>query len=536
MRHGSCLEHGHAHEREHAAWSRRDFLVRTGLAAGGVSFMLGARPMTAFAQAPLLVRLAGESTDRILVLVQLSGGNDGLNTVVPIENEVYYNHRPTIAVPKAEALRLSDTVGLHPAFASLMPMWADGHMGVVHTVGYPDQSRSHFRGTDIWATASDAEAFESTGWTGRYLAGDNPDWLLNPPAYPLAVRVGGATATLFQSRYGNLSMTFSDAGQFSRFVQQGGFYDEAAVPQTSYGEAMRFARGVANASYRYVGAVQSAATRAVNRAEYPNGGFADSLAVVARLIRGNLGSRVYTVAKGGFDTHAMQGASAGGHADLLRDLSNSLAAFFADLKQDGLDERVLVATFSEFGRTLGENGSRGTDHGAAAPMILLGSGLNGGLYGTQSPLTPAALTGGDPRFTTDFRSVYATVLDGWFGLPAGEVDTLLGRRFERLGFARPAATAADVPDAPAGFTLGAPFPNPSAGAATIPFALDRAGHARLSVYDALGREVAVLADGALGAGVHRVRFDPPGAWAAGTYFVRLETASGSRTQPVVRVR
>jgi uncharacterized protein (DUF1501 family) len=534
LRHGALLAHGAAHAHDHDTWTRRDFVTRMGLAAAGVSFLMGRTPTTAFARSPLLAPVDPHA-DRILVLVQLAGGNDGLNTLVPHGNDVYYSKRPTIGIPSRDVLRLDDGHGLHPALDPLMPLWGDGRMAVVHNVGYQQQSRSHFRGTDVWSTGSDADQNLTTGWTGRYLADAYDDLLANPPAFPLAVRVGGGPSVLFQSDAGNLGMTFSDSDAFARFLDQGGFYDPDRVPDTTYGRELAFARTVTNASYRYVAAVQDAAGRAANRVEYAGGGLGRNLSVVARMIRGGLGTRLFLVSQGGYDTHAAQGGSEGRHASLMADLGGGVASFLGDLAADGLDERVAVMTFSEFGRTLAENGSGGTDHGAGAPLFLFGRGLTPGLFGAPSPLTPDALYGGDPRSSTDYRQVYSTLLERWFGLDGALVDGFFPRRFDRLGFLSGTSTSAAYARGPGGGLALSVLPHPVRQSAAVRMDLPAGGRARLVLFDAQGRRVALLAEGTFAAGRHDAGLDAS-ALAPGLYLARLDTDGGSATHPITVVR
>ena len=503
------------------------------MAAAGVSFTLHGRTLSAFGRGLQAHSLHAMESDRILVLIQMNGGNDGLNTVIPVRNDVYFQRRPTIAITRDQSLLLDDETGLHPAMQALEPLWGQGKMAVVHNVGYENQTRSHFRGTDVWVTGSGVDDYEGTGWTGRYLADSYADYLSNPPVYPLAVRVGSASPTLFQSRFGQVGMTFADSRQFQSFVAQGGYYDTADVPATVYGQELAFVREVTNASFRYVEAVQHAADRAENLAAYP-GGLGGSLAVVARMIRGELGTRIYSVSLGGFDTHSSQGGTSGTHANRLRDLADAVSAFFADLAADGLDRRVLVMTFSEFGRTLNENGSGGTDHGAGAPMLVFGGGVAGGLYGTQSDLRD--LYGGDPRYTTDYRSVYGTVLHDWFGLSDPEVDGLLDGSFDRLGFVGDAMqVGSERASVPGRFNLEQNYPNPFNPETLISFRLDRPGHVRLAVYDAGGRHVRTLVDAEQPAGKHTARFaanDLP----SGAYLYRLETPDGAQSRLMHLIR
>ncbi len=530
-RHGACLHHGDAHERDHAAWSRRDFLTRVGLATAGTVLTIGNHTIRAFGQSPLLRALQQSATDRILVLVQLNGGNDGLNTVIPVENDIYYNNRPTIAIPKNSAVLLDNDTGLHPGMSALEPLWLDGKMSLIHNVGYPRQSRSHFEGTVNWSTARDQGAPESTGWLARYLTEEHPDFFTNPLDYPLAVRVGGP-ATLFQSAAGNLAVTFSDASDLERFVQQGGFYDTENVPATLYGAELAYIRSVTNASFRYVESVQTASDAGANLSAYPPGGLATSLAVVARMLRGGLPTNLYTVSRGGFDTHSGQGGAQGSHANLLSDVATSVAAFMSDLAQDGLDQRVVVMTFSEFGRTLRENGSGGTDHGAGAPMLLFGAGLSGGIYGSQSNLVD--LYGGDPMFTTDYRSVYATLLQDWLGLEAAAVDSVLGGSFTPMGFVEDVASVANdpSPELPAGLSLHQNYPNPFNPTTTIRFDLPTSSDVHLAVFDMNGRRVRSLVERRLPAGSHSINFDAD-RLPSGAYVYRLQTDGKTVTRTMI---
>ncbi|MCB0719346.1 MAG: DUF1501 domain-containing protein [Bacteroidetes bacterium] len=533
LRHGARLQDGDAHSVDHERWSRRDFMYRFGLGSLGASFMFGRNPITAFGSTPLLNAIQSAGTDRVLILIQMNGGNDGLNMVVPVNNDIYYQRRPTIAIPKNQSILLDSETGIHPAMGALEPMWTNGNMSVVHNVGYPNQTRSHFEGTVNWSTARNQGSAESTGWLGRYLVDGHPDIFSNPADYPLAVRVGGP-ATLFQSTAGNLSVTFGDAQDFQRFINQGGFYDANNVPSTVYGSELAFVRNVTNASFRYVESVQVASQNGSNQAEYPNSGLAQSLAVIARMLRGGLGTTLYTVSRGGFDTHSNQGSVTGGHAGLVGDVASSVAAFYEDLAADGLDQRVMVMTFSEFGRTLSENGSRGTDHGSAAPMMLFGTGLAGGIYGTPSNLT--TLQGGEPVHSTDYRSVYATVLQDWFGLEDGTVNDILGASFARMGFVEDKLQVGLEQGQHANsFELRPNYPNPFSDLTTIEFDQVSSGHVKLDVYSIEGRHVQTLIDDHRPSGRQSVEFRS-GRLPSGTYLYRLTTSSGTQTRQMTLLK
>ena len=525
------LDHGAAHDHDHEAWTRRQFLRGLGLGAAGAALWGGAAPARALAGSPLLGALGAAETDRVLVLVQLAGGNDGLNTVVPVRNDLYYQARPTLAVPRAEALPLDAETGLHPALAGLRPTWDDGRLAVVQSVGYDAPSLSHFRATDIWLSGSDADDVLSTGWLGRSMGAVYPDYAAAPPAAPPAVQIGASAPLLFQGDGAGYSMSVFDVDQFLRVVQSGVAYDAADVPATPGGAELAFLRTVANDAFRYRDAIAEATGRGANAADYPDGGFAKTLGAVARLVKGRMDTRVYLVSLKGFDTHATQ---ADRHGLLLGRLADGLAAFYADLGATGDDDRVLTLTFSEFGRRVDENGSAGTDHGTAAPLFMMGPAVGGGLWG-EAPDLGDLDRAGNLRHTTDFRQVYATVLERWLGIDEAAVASALGGAFPALDVLPARAATSTKSIAITGFLLDPPRPNPLRSAAAVAYALPAPGPARLSAFDVAGRRVAVLADGPHGAGRHTARFDAH-ALAAGVYVLRLETPGGavSRHATVVR--
>ena len=525
-----ALEHGAAHDRDHAQWTRRDFLVRSGLAVAAGGMALNGTPVRALSRSPLLEHLARLDTDRVLVLLQLNGGNDGLNTVVPKTNDLYYAARPTLGIPSGDTIGLSDDYGLHPAMEALEPVWGEGRMGVLHSVGYPDPDLSHFRSTDIWVTASDADETLQTGWAGRYLDAEFPDFGTAPPDYPPAVQIGTSTPLLFQGAGGAMGMSVLDVDLFLQIAQGGTPYDPLDVPPLPYGDELAYVREVANASFRYLDAIQAATDAGSNDVAYPGGPLAAALSATARLIKGELGARVYLVGLGGFDTHANQ---TGQHAALLQTLAEAVAAFHADLGVTGHGDRVLTATFSEFGRRIAENGSAGTDHGTAAPLFVFGDGVAGGLYGDGPDLADTDEFG-NLLHSTDFRAVYATLLREWFGLSTDTAADVLGGSFGTVPFVgqpvpvQPAAT-------PAAFGLDAPFPNPARTSTTLRFHLSEAGAVRLDLYTLTGRRVTTLASGMHRAGTHAVSVALSGL-PSGTYVCRLEAAGVQRSQKLTLVR
>ena len=531
-RHGISLEHGEAHSHDHQTWTRRSFLSTLGIGALGSGLMLGGMPVNAMARTKFLNRLLAADNDRVLILIQLSGGNDGLNMVVPIENDVYYQKRPTIAISKSDAFGLSEEIGLHPAMMNLETMWGNGNMAVFNNVGYDAPNRSHARATDIWTSGSSSNTNLGTGWAGRFLVEDNPDFIANPPEFPLGVRIGGS-ANLFQSEFGNLGVTFGGASQFAQFLEQGGFYNEESAPDNDFGRSLSFARKVANSSFKYLESIQDAADNAVNLGEYPNSGLSRSLAIVGRLIRGGLKTKVFLVSKGGFDTHNNQGGTEGGHAELLADIANSVQAFYADLATDELKDRALTMTFSEFGRTLDENSSQGTDHGSSAPVMVFGP-VNGGIYGEHANLTDLDRSG-DPVFGMDYRSIYSSILNSWFGLEITDTETVLQGEFEDLGFVDPVATSTERTQHPQNFKLHQNYPNPFNPSTLISFTLPSSVSVRLQVFDTKGSLVQTLVESTLNAGEHQLRFDGANL-PSGLYIYRLQTPYGTSSKTMTLIK
>jgi len=369
----------------------------------------------------------------ILVAVQLAGGNDGLNTIVPYTNDHYLSARPTLALKGGEVLKVDDTFGFHPALSGLKALYDAGQMAVYHGVGYPNPNRSHFRSTEIWHTASDADKFERHGWLGRYF--DNACQGADPtvglalgrqmPQAFAAKRPGVALENPEQYRLGSMDLAAEDEMESSepflrRMSDPAMLTDEATQSGASItavngtisapGSALDYLERTALDAQVSSDQILSIAQKAANKAQYPASQFANNLKLVARLIAGGLPTRVFYLSQGGYDTHTGQ---SGSHERLLRDFSAAMHAFIQDLKAQGNHERVLVMTFSEFGRRVKQNANGGTDHGAAAPMFLFGGKLKPGLHGKFPSLAPNDLHNGDPKFTVDFRSIYAGILQQW---------------------------------------------------------------------------------------------------------------------------
>ena len=399
----------------------RRSLLAGGLALGGLT-LLSSRAHGA-------VRLLGSprlgAAPRTLLLLQLSGGNDGLNTVVPYADDAYHRARPKVGIPAGEVLRLDDHVGLHPELHQLHARCSEGKLAVVQGCGYPEPVRSHFRSMEVWHAGDPAVRARKSGWIGRLAethlaaAEPNPNLVVHlgtsaPYSLHSVTQPPVAVGTPSGYRWAGA------AEEVEAYGMTGDMDGERKEPETN----LDFLRQVLADGQASSAAIRRAAASYRTPVEYPRDPFAAALRDLAALVHGELGTRVFSIELGGFDTHTEQPNR---HRQLLQKLDQGLGAFLADVERSEIGREVLVLAFSEFGRRVAENGSRGTDHGAAGPMFLAGAAVKGGLHGEHPSLTD--LDDGDLRFGIDFRRVYATVLQGWFGADAAAV---LGGRFAPL--------------------------------------------------------------------------------------------------------
>ena len=526
---GARLEDGELHEKAHATWSRRQFLRGIALSGAAVSMGLNGRTVSATIASPLLQALSRSSPDRILVIIQLRGGNDGLNTVIPISNDIYHNARPNIRVWNAQALD-SDT-GLHPALSRLVPLYQEGKLEIIQNVGYASPELSHFISTDVWLSGKDARELDNTGWSGRFLEHVYPTYAEDPPDHPVALQIGASTPLLFAGNDQSLGVTLSNQNLLERLASSGKLFDEDDVPDTAAGREISFVRSVSNDSFVFAKAIKNAFDSGRNLVDYPEGGSLGSdLATVARLIRGRLGARIYQVSIGGFDTHAYQ---TGTHNELLYRLGNSIADFVSDMSADGLIDEVCGVTFSEFGRRLYQNGSNGTDHGTSAPMFVFGSELQGGLIGPAPDLSNLD-TANNLIASVDFRSVYGSLLRDWFQLPQPEVDQLFDGAYPVLNLFNGNLVTAVQRESqlPTQVTLEGVYPNPIRSNANVVLELMTSGTITISLVDVLGRPVLYRDLGIFQTGRLDIPIDLPDKLASGTYILRIQTGNHSVTSPV----
>ncbi len=407
--------------------TRRDFL-RFSLAGSSMVALTGAIPNflghTA-AQSPQAQQQGARDT--ILVVVQLTGGNDGLNTVIPHRDPNYARLRPTLRIQNF--LRVNDSIGLHPSMTGMQSLLQDNAMCIVQGVGYPNPSQSHFRSMDIWHAANTADVLNE-GWVGRalrHIPAASSFHLANPnEAAPLAL-TGAPARVPSIGTLDDFTMRLQAASAPDRRAQRD-LLDNVSRPGTPQPSLLDFVQRTAVQTYASSQRLAQIGRDYQPRVPYPTTALGNHLKLAAQLIDAGLGARLFYVTHDGFDTHAAQLPA---HANLLRDVSEAITAFYRDMAARGQGNRVLIMTFSEFGRRGHENGSQGTDHGSGAPMFLVGGRVRSGLVGEHPPLVN--LDQGNLPHRIDFRQVYATILDQWLGVPSRQV---LGQAYDPVNVLR----------------------------------------------------------------------------------------------------
>ncbi len=517
---------------------RRHFLRNTGVLlpslVGGFSF----RALGADSSIMRSLLQPVTETDHVFVIIQLNGGNDGLNMVIPLDNfSNYVSARQNIHIPEDKVLKLTDKTGLHPAMTGLSSLYKQGYLKVVQSVGYPQPSFSHFRATDIWMSASDSKEVINSGWAGRYLNYEYPNFPNGYPnasmSDPLAIQIGSATSLTLQGPAVNMGMSISNTSNFYNLID--GIEDPA--PDTPAGKELKYIRQIAQQTQQYATVIKEAATKTVQQISYPaNNSLGDQLKIVARLIKGGLKTRIYMVSYGGFDTHSEQvdatDTTIGNHARLLKNVSDAIRSFQDDLKFLGVDDRVVGMTFSEFGRRIKSNGSLGTDHGAAAPLFMFGKNVLGGVLGDSPAISSSATFNDNIPFQYDFRSIYSTVLANWLCVNDLDLQQIMLKNYQVLPLVN-AGTCKKAVNL-SGEMLISNYPNPF-NTSTIITYTTAGGHTLIQIIDTTGRVVTNLIDKDHTAGTYTVVFD--GSFLpTGIYYARLQNLATQQVRPMIKAR
>ncbi len=529
---------------------RRDFLRNT-VPAAVLPALFSGFGIKAFGRSGYinsLLGITGTNTDHVLVLVQLFGGNDGLNTVIPLDvYEKYFNARPNVAIAQNKVLTLRGTLktGLHPSLTGLRDMYNNGKLAILQSVGMPDPNYSHFRASDIWESGSDSTQSLNTGWAGRYLSYEYPNYPVGYPnstiTDPLAVQIGAANSFALQGPGSPMGINIEDPANVYNLTN--GFTD--LLPSANAGIELGFVRLIAQQTQAYTQVISTASNAVTQQAAYPDNNYlAQQLKIVARLIKGGLKTKVYMVSMDGFDNHANQvnsgDSSTGNHAELLKTLSTAINAFQNDLQFLNIEDRVMGMTFSEFGRRIKSNDSYGTDHGAAAPMFVFGKKVQSGILG-ESPAIPDTVTSEDNiPMQVDFRSVYSSLLQDWMCVPPQDLKGILLQNHQALPLMQQNAckqcdTNTNRPlAANAGISLISNSPNPFTTSTTITYTT-KGMHTIVQVMNTSGRVIKTLVDKTMTAGTYTVSFEsinyPPG-----TYYIRLQNMELSQVKTMAIVK
>jgi uncharacterized protein (DUF1501 family) len=525
--------------KEKKIMKRRDFL--RAVPATMLPFLVGGFSVKAFANNPFLNAMLpqGGASDKVLVLIQLIGGNDGLQTVIPLDQySEIMAARSNIAIKESDALtmKITDLNALHPNMTGMKNLYTDGKLAIVQNVGYPQPNFSHFRSIDIWLTGADYNEVLTTGWIGRYLDQEYPGF---PAGYPnaampdpIAIQIGAAVSLGLEGANGNMGMAFSDPTAFNNIIND----TVTPTPATRAGDELKYIRSIGQQLQTFAVPVKTAAAKGVTKStQWQTAGvntLADQLRIVAQLIAGGLKTKIYVVNLGGFDSHTDQRAD---QDPLLAKLSTAISAFQDELKLNALEDRVIGMTFSEFGRRILSNSSGGTDHGTSAPLFVFGSQVMPGIQGSN-PVIPASVGPDDNlEMQFDFRQVYASVLKEWFAASDDEINTkVLLKSYQTIPIIKQQTGSVSSSRAVLPIALMQNYPNPANGSTNITIST-AGGNAALRLYSMNGELVRTFLDGAIAPGEQIIPCDTHGL-PSGTYIYRLEAGGNTITKEMVVVR
>lgn len=528
---------------------RRSFIQSVPIAIGGMT-------VNAYGNSPLLSALTASlaETDRVLLIVQMIGGNDGLNTVIPLDQYSALSKstvRQNILIPEDKVLKLKGTnnaTGLHPSLNRLYDLYNNNKLSIVQSVGYPKFSYSHFRATDIWMTGADANEYLNSGWAGRYLANEFPNYPVGFPnpsiPDPLAIRIGGNVVLALQNQ--GVPMGISIFNTNDPFNLTNSILSDP-TPNNYLGKELAYVREVQRQTDKFGDAVQAAGLKGKNAsALYPklstDPGYAlgNQLAIIARLIHGGIKTRIFFVHTDGFDTHSGQVSSSdhsiGTHANLLKGVSDAIGAFMDDAQLLGFEDRIAGMTFSEFGRRIISNASGGTDHGAAQPIFLFGGKVVPGVVGSNPIIDPNSNVNSNLPMQYDFRSVYASILADWFCVQQPDLDQIQLRNYQRLPVFDPGnciPTSIHEQHRKLGENLVYAYPNPFVQSTKIKFET-KGGHTLVQIINNSGSVIKTLIDQNLDAGKYDVDCnleDSP----SGIYYVRLQNMVLQQVKSLMKV-
>jgi uncharacterized protein (DUF1501 family) len=540
--------------------NRRKFIHNITLASTGTMVLAGL-PVKLMAGNGRLKRVAAMSNGNVLIFVQLHGGNDGLNALVPVDQyNVYYNYRANIAIPDSgsrkfinvdTSLAVGDQVGLHPDMIGFKALYDQGKAAIIQNVGYPNMNMSHFRGRDIVFMGGEATDDYSSGWMGRYLDYEYPGY---PDGYPnetmpdpIAIEIGNVRSIAFHREEGiPIGINIHDPEHFYELITSVGIDPPLQFPDSHAGDELRYLMEFEEKSNQYAGRLKETYDKGNNSTvSYPeayplsapepflNNPLSGQLRLIARLLKGGLKTRIFLCRIGGFDLHGEQvekyDSTLGTHAALLYHLSSAIKAFQDDLSVLGMEDHVLTMTFTEFGRRVYSNGSYGTDHGTASPVFVFGKAVKGGILGTNPNLND--LNNGNLKYTTDYRQIYTSVVQDWFGasdeaMQATGFDEWVGKKLDLIegGTGIPGMTQPGL--------LGC-FPNPVGEETTVSYYVKEPCTVKIAVYNSSGRMIRKTEHFVATSGRNETRISL-GDLKAGEYIIEASFGTYSGTDKIIK--
>ena len=522
--------------KKHQKLNRRDFIKLSTIASASLPIALSGFPVYANNK-PKSLQFSAEN-DNVLVLVQLQGGNDGLNTIFDLnEYDNLQAVRSNIIIPENDLLTVNGSTCFHPSMSGIQEMWNQEKLGIIQNVGYPNQNRSHFRSTDIWNSASDPNEYISSGWIGRFLDVNHSSFPENYPNEnhpdPFAITIGKVVSETCQGTSVNYSMAIEDPENPGTALVS----NASSIPDNCYGDALSFVNDTIKQTNAYADVLKKAANKGNNlSSKYDNSDLSEKLKQVARLISGGLKTKVFVVQIGGFDTHDNQvlegDVTNGRHTSLLQELSDAMAAFQDDLKLLNIDDRVLGMTYSEFGRRIRSNGGLGTDHGTAAPLFVFGNCTKNQILGDTPEIDTQVDDKEGVAMQYDFRSVYHTILTDWLGASKTDADSTLFGNFDTLPIFKAGCSAAlSVGD----FNFDNAFkvyPNPSSDFIKIDFKGSN-NPIRIRVYNAIGAVVKEVSNAQINSNLQTISIDIRNL-PKGNYFVHYQSRGISKTKKLLK--
>jgi uncharacterized protein (DUF1501 family) len=517
--------------------NRRDFIKLSSIATASLPIALSGFPIFA-KEKPAAYQFSTEN-DNILVLIQLQGGNDGLNTVFDLNQyDNLQNVRSNIIIPENDLLTVNGTTRFHPSMSGLKAIWDQEKLGVIQNVGYPDQNRSHFRSTDIWNSASSVNDYISSGWIGRFFDVNHATFPENYPNEnnpdPFAITIGRVVSETCQGINSNFSMALEDPENPGTALVS----NTGNIPDNCYGDALGFVNDTIKQTNAYAEVIKNASSSGNNLStKYNNSSLSEKLKQVAKLISGGLKTKVYVVQLGGFDNHdnqVVEGVTkTGKHADLLEQLSDAMAAFQDDLKLLNIEDKVLGMTYSEFGRRIRSNAGLGTDHGTAAPLFVFGNCAKNQVLGDAPEIDTQVDEKEGVQMQFDFRNIYSTILTDWLGATKQESTSILFDEFDALPlFKSGCSVALSTDDILLEKSEIKVFPNPTSDFINIKF-FGTNERTRITLYNSLGAVVKEISRKNYSSIQHSIKIDVQ-SLPKGNYFIHYQTKGSSKTKKLLK--